>query len=69
MARSRKQRQPLYWTDVTDKDGGKVLGRYAVEDGIIIVQSAKGWEKRTHASHGGSNDGLAFLILSEGPPP
>jgi hypothetical protein len=67
MARRPKHSEPLYWADVKSDDG-TVLGSYAVDRGIIIVRSATGWEKKTHSSAGGSNEGLARLILSEGPP-
>lgn len=69
MAKKSKYKPPLDWTDITESDGTKLLGRYAVDDEIIIVRSAEGWEKRTHASAGGTNAGLARLILSEPPPP
>jgi hypothetical protein len=69
MTKRPKYKPPLYWTDIIERDGTKVLGRYAVDNGIIIVRSAEGWEKRTHCSAGGANEGLARLILFEPPPP
>ena len=67
MSKKSRLSEPLSWAEVSSSDG-KLLGRYAVDKGIIIVRSAKGWEKRAMASRGGGNEGLALLILSEGPP-
>jgi hypothetical protein len=69
MARRPKRTEPLYWNDVVDRDTMEKLGSYAVDGRMIIVRSAKGWEKSAMSSAGGANEGLARLILSEGPPP
>jgi hypothetical protein len=66
MARKRPP-LPLEWSEIRS-DEGAVIGRYALRDGVIFVRHPDGWEKRTHASAGGANEGLARLILSEPPP-
>ena len=64
---ARKTSGPLDWEDLISDDG-KYLGRFAIDRGLIVVESAAGWQKTTHASAGGSNRGLARLIRSEPPP-
>jgi hypothetical protein len=68
MAMKTRRSIPLSWTDVVSSTG-EILGSYAIDGRIIIVRSAKGWEKRAMASQSGSNAGLARPILSEPPPP
>ena len=63
----RKPKTPLEWHDVDDT-GGTVLGRYAVDGRMIVVQSAKGWEKRTQVGNPDAVGGLARMMLLEGPP-
>src|ERR1700677_2672375 len=53
--------EPLEWTEV-QSDGGPVLGKFAIEDGMIIVLHPRGWWKRATASAMGENAGLARLI-------
>ncbi len=67
MAKPKKAVPSLIWTDVKDGEGA-VLGRYAIERGMIIVRSAKGWEKKTQVGNLDAAGGLARLILSEPPP-
>ena len=64
-----KRTEPLYWNDVIARNTGAKLGSYAIDGRMIIVRSAEGWEKPAMSSAGGANEGLARLILSEGPPP
>ena len=45
-----------------------VLGHYTVDGGMIVVQSAQGWEKRTQFGDQAAQAGLARLIVSEVPP-
>ena len=61
-----RRKQLLEWVDVNDGQG-VALGRYAIDGRMIVVQSAKGWEKRTQVGNPESVKGLARLILSEGP--
>jgi hypothetical protein len=67
VTRRPKRKEPLHWNEVKS-DSGELLGTYAIDGTIIIVRSAKGWEKQTGKSGANDNDGLARLILSEGPP-
>ncbi len=67
IARVRKSKPPLVWTEVKNETE-VVLGQYAIDGGMIIVRSAKGWEKTTQIGNLAARNGLARLILSEGPP-
>jgi hypothetical protein len=67
MARPRKPKEPLIWTDVIASDG-TLRGRYAIEGRMIVVRSAQGWEKTTQLGNPDAQVGLANMMLSEAPP-
>lgn len=64
---ARKPVSPLEWRDIYGEDG-MVLGHYTVDGGMIVVQSAQGWEKHTQLGDQAAQAGLARLIVSEAPP-
>ncbi len=64
----RKPKTSLEWRYIPSEDG-MVLGRYAIDGGMIVLQSAQGWEKRTQLGNPAAQAGLARLIVSEAPPP
>jgi hypothetical protein len=67
MARSKKPRALLVWTDVVAIDGA-LRGRYAIDGRMIVVRSAQGWEKTTQLGNPDAQVGLAHMMLSEAPP-
>ncbi|KAA8383903.1 hypothetical protein FOH24_12785 [Acetobacter tropicalis] len=53
-------------SDYEVKKDGEVIGWYSVKKGMITVTSKKtGQSATTHASGGGANQGLAYMMLQE----
>lgn len=64
--RKRREQQPRFWRDILSETG-EVVGSFSVNEGWITVRRKGGGEKEAKASHGGADEGLARLILSEIP--
>lgn len=67
MSRGKRSAEPLHWVEVRDSDE-QLTGWYATQGSTITVRWPDGSTRTARASTS-SNQGLAMLMLSEGPKP